>query len=125
MGYSDMPESDKLLARYFEKKGWWYESYGNGGGYWHNHPHKQKMRGDGCTCGSRILPRIDTDANAAIAEADSTFQYRWSVKRNPGDFVFFTTSTSSAWLAPHAYATGKTFCEAILTALIKRAEEKK
>jgi len=116
MSYRSMPKEDKLLARYFEKKGWWWEAYGNGGGYWHREPHKQKYKGDQCKCNSRNLPRIDTDANAAIAEANSTFQNRWMIKRDPLGFVFSLHGTRVA------YATGKSFCYAILSALIRRVE---
>jgi len=72
---------EQLNELYHGLNGWWWESYGNGGGYWHNQPHPGKRkRGDECDCkNARLLPRLHTDANLAIAEAKRVFTYDFEI----------------------------------------------
>ncbi len=68
---------------------------------------------DGSGCRSH-LPRLDRDANLAIAEADKVFANCWDSSRRAGQVFVSTARFVGTFYADGDHA----FCEAILKALI-------
>jgi hypothetical protein len=62
------------------------------------------------------VPRLDLDANLAIAEADLVFDGHWSLDRLGNKFAAWSKETLIS-------AEGATFSEAILKALIAAKEQ--
>lgn len=121
-------EIEILNETYHELKGWWWESYGNGGGFWHRTPktptHKRSQMSS-CVCGGRLIPRLDTDLNLAVAEASKEFLmwHFYGHERERNRFVVLCWRTKED--ESICKGSGSTLNEAILKALIAKVQSEK
>lgn len=122
---SDSMDGQSLNRKWHTLNGWQVERASDRIGRWHH-----LVRPDGSRRYSaiepdvcwRYLPKLDQDANLAIAEADRVFAGSWNACRDDAKVIFngFRNEPGFGYVGE---ATGQhAFCEAILKALIASKE---
>lgn len=110
---------ETLNTQYHKLLGWTFESYGNGGGFWHKEGCKVRARSSTCKCGGHwILPNLTEDANLCIAELDRVFYIQaWRRVRDTNTFAL-EAWTDTGGKVGYFKGDGATFNEAAIRALI-------